>query len=78
MGRLPHELFRGVSAGGLVMNQKGKMLDSEERTLGSTSKGKVEVGEKLKEAAVREVEEETGISSLKLLKTWKPLTILTR
>lgn len=58
--------FEVVSAGGLVMNQKGKMLWILRNGHWDLPKGKVEVGEKLKEAAVREVEEETGISSLKI------------
>jgi len=58
--------FEVVSAGGLVMNQKGKMLWILRNGHWDLPKGKVEIGEKLKEAAIREVEEETGISNLKI------------
>lgn len=58
--------FEVVSAGGLVLNQKGKMLWILRNGHWDLPKGKVELNEKLEEAAVREVEEETGISNLRI------------
>jgi 8-oxo-dGTP pyrophosphatase MutT (NUDIX family) len=54
------------AAGGLVINKKNKMLFIYRNGKWDLPKGKIEAGEKEKKAAVREVEEECGISSPKI------------
>lgn len=54
------------AAGGLVRNKKGQYLMIFRRGFWDLPKGKIEKGEKKQEAALREVEEETGITNLKL------------
>jgi ADP-ribose pyrophosphatase YjhB (NUDIX family) len=54
------------AAGGLVINENGKGLFIFKRGKWDLPKGKLESGESLKEAAVREVEEETSVSNLKI------------
>ena len=68
-------LFKIIkAAGGLVINEKGEGLFIFRRGHWDLPKGKVDAGESIKHAAVREVEEETGVKELKrqkrLLKTW--------
>ena len=58
--------FEIVSAGGVVENQRGNILWILRNGHWDLPKGKVEMGEKLKEAALREVEEETGISNIEI------------
>jgi len=62
------------AAGGIVKNEEGEYLFIYRNDKWDLPKGKIEKGEKVKEAAVREVEEECGIqvSSLgrKLCKTY--------
>jgi 8-oxo-dGTP pyrophosphatase MutT (NUDIX family) len=62
------------AAGGLVENDKGELLFIYRLDKWDLPKGKVEVGENLDEAAVREVEEECSITNLdlkeKMLSTW--------
>lgn len=53
-----------VAAGGLVTNENGKYLVIYRRGFWDLPKGKLESGETSEEAALREVEEETGIHSL--------------
>ncbi|MEJ8597431.1 NUDIX domain-containing protein [Riemerella anatipestifer] len=55
------------AAGGLVANKEGKILFIHRLGKWDLPKGKLEKGEGVKEAAVREVEEETGITDLELL-----------
>ena len=57
--------FEVVSAGGVVVNQRGNVLWILRNGHWDLPKGKVEIGEKLEEAAVREVIEETGIESIR-------------
>lgn len=52
------------AAGGLVYNQKGEILLIHRRGFWDLPKGKLEKGESLEDAAVREVEEETGIRNI--------------
>ena len=52
------------AAGGLVQNDKGEFLLIFRRNRWDLPKGKVEKGEDLEVAALREVEEETGVSEL--------------
>ena len=56
------------AAGGLVKNSKGEYLFIFRNGKWDLPKGKIEKGEGIKVAAVREVEEECGISKLKILK----------
>ncbi len=55
------------AAGGLVANKEDKILFIHRLGKWDLPKGKLEKGEGVKEAAVREVEEETGITDLELL-----------
>ena len=56
------------AAGGLVFNKEKELLAIFRRGHWDLPKGKIEKGETLKEAAVREVQEETGIQNIKLKK----------
>lgn len=56
------------AAGGLVKNQKEEWLFIFRNGKWDLPKGKIEKGEGIKEAAIREVEEECGISGLKITK----------
>ena len=49
-----------VAAGGIVKNNAGKVLTIFRRGFWDLPKGKVEAGEKIEDAALREVKEETG------------------
>lgn len=70
------ELFRKnmsviPAAGGLVLNQRKEVLFIFRNGVWDLPKGWIEKGETTEIAAIREVEEECGISNLKLV---KPLT----
>lgn len=54
------------AAGGLVENDNGEVLFIYRFDTWDLPKGKIEKGEKKKEAAIREVEEECGISGLEI------------
>jgi 8-oxo-dGTP pyrophosphatase MutT (NUDIX family) len=54
------------AAGGLVQNNKGKMLFIFRKGKWDLPKGKVDKGETLENGALREVEEETGVNKLQL------------
>lgn len=56
------------AAGGLVLNQKEEVLFIFRNGVWDLPKGKIERGETIKTAAIREVEEECGIFNLKLIK----------
>ncbi len=56
------------AAGGLVKNKTGDVLFIYRFDTWDLPKGKIEKGEKKKEAAIREVEEECGISRLRIEK----------
>jgi ADP-ribose pyrophosphatase YjhB (NUDIX family) len=56
------------AAGGLVKNLEGDILFIFRFEKWDLPKGKIEKGEKKKEAAIREVEEECGISGLEILR----------
>jgi len=56
------------AAGGLVFNNKHQVLIIKRNEKWDLPKGKVEKNEEIKTAAVREVEEECGISNLKIIK----------
>lgn len=53
------------AAGGIVMNELGEILVIFRRGSWDIAKGKVDPGETIKDAAVREVMEETGIKDIK-------------
>lgn len=55
------------AAGGIVKNEKEQLLLIYRLGLWDLPKGKIEIGEEKKEAAIREVEEECGITDLKIL-----------
>ncbi len=67
------------AAGGLVFNENNELLVIKRNGKWDLPKGKIEEHEKKKHAAVREVEEECGISNpiirTKLLKTFHTYTI---
>ncbi len=54
------------AAGGLVFNPEGEALFIFRRGSWDLPKGKIDPGETIKEAAVREVQEETGIQEISL------------
>ena len=56
------------AAGGLVENENGEFLFIKRLGRWDLPKGKIEVGESTKEAAVREVEEECGVNELRIVK----------
>ena len=56
------------AAGGVVRDEKKSILMIYRRGHWDLPKGKLDKGEKKKEAAVREVEEETGVKGIKLKK----------
>jgi 8-oxo-dGTP pyrophosphatase MutT (NUDIX family) len=62
------------ASGGLVENENGEWLLIYRRGKWDLPKGKLEKGEKLDECAVREVEEETGLKKVQLVRplcvTW--------
>jgi ADP-ribose pyrophosphatase YjhB (NUDIX family) len=59
-----------ISAGGVVVNPRGQIaLTFQDGVVWSLPKGRLEQGEDGLSAAKREIEEETGISQLELLKT---------
>jgi 8-oxo-dGTP pyrophosphatase MutT (NUDIX family) len=56
------------AAGGLVENEKAEVLFIFRRGKWDLPKGKVDPGESLEECAIREVEEETGVTQLRLIR----------
>jgi len=57
-----------AAAGGLVQNEKKEYLLIFRKGKWDLPKGKLDKGEKLEDCAVREVEEETGLKEVKLIK----------
>lgn len=55
-----------VAAGGLVKNKKGKVLFIFREGKWDLPKGKLDKGESMEAAAIREVEEETGVNGLRV------------
>lgn len=60
------------AAGGAVRNPEGKLLMIYRRDKWDLPKGKIDKGETPEKAALREVEEECGISGLKITRTLSP------
>jgi len=56
------------AAGGKVFNAQNEILFIFRNNKWDLPKGKIEKGEEIKEAAIREVEEETGVKQLKIIK----------
>lgn len=62
-----HSLFKKIqAAGGIVHNSVGQLLVIYRRGSWDLPKGKIDPGESIEAAAIREVQEETGIQSLQL------------
>lgn len=62
-------LYKNIdAAGGIVKNDKDEILFIKRLGKWDLPKGKAEKGEKIEETAVREVEEETSINKLKVIK----------
>lgn len=62
-------LFTTIEAsGGIVVNEFDEILFIFRRGFWDLPKGKIEIGETRRQAAIREVEEETGIKDLTLIK----------
>ena len=55
-----------VAAGGLVKNKKGKVLFIFREGKWDLPKGKLDKGESIEAAAIREVEEETGVQNIQV------------
>ena len=60
------------AAGGMVRNPEGKLLFIKRLGFWDLPKGKIEENESPEEAAIREVEEETGVSGLQIIRSLKP------
>lgn len=60
-----------VSAGGIVWNKQQELLMIFRRGKWDLPKGKVELGETLETAAIREVEEESGVGKLRILEKFE-------
>ncbi len=70
---LKHHLKYIKAAGGLVKNEKKQFLFIHRLGYWDLPKGKIEAGEKIQNAAIREVEEETGVK-ISLVKKELPST----
>lgn len=55
-----------IAAGGLVQNHEGAFLLIYRRGFWDLPKGKLDPGESIPECAVREVQEETGLQTIKI------------
>ncbi len=60
------------AAGGVVLNEKNEALFIFRRGFWDLPKGKIEEGETIEEAAVREVREEVGLKNVEII---RPLTV---
>ncbi len=68
-----HELFEVVHSAGGIVEAEGKLLFIKRKGRWDLPKGKVEAGEDYPTAAVREIQEETGVTATvmaHLLDTW--------
>ncbi len=75
LGQLMEDLLSLVTVlpagGGIIRNDEGKLLMIFRRGLWDLPKGKLEIGETIKQAAIRECQEETGLIELALIKKFK-------
>ena len=71
MNLLQKETVPIPAAGGIVCNDKKQLLFIKRMGKWDLPKGKIEKGESIEEAAVREVEEECGISEVKIIRELK-------
>jgi ADP-ribose pyrophosphatase YjhB (NUDIX family) len=60
------------AAGGVVLNPKNEILSIKRLGKWDLPKGKVEIGENIKEAAIREVQEECGVNDIEILNELSP------
>ena len=60
------------AAGGIVRNEQGDILFIYRLNKWDLPKGKIEDNEKIKDAAIREVKEETGLTNIKILDELSP------
>ncbi len=60
------------AAGGVVKNNNKEILFIYRNEIWDLPKGKLEANEEINEAAIREVEEETGVRNLSILKPLEP------
>lgn len=68
MRKLKTKMPVNRAAGGLVYNKKGEVLFIFRNGKWDLPKGGIEKGEKNKAAAIREVEEETGVTGLEIVR----------
>lgn len=66
MAKLKEKIPVSKAGGGLVYNKKGEVLFIFRNGKWDLPKGGIEKGESIEETAIREVEEETGVSGLKI------------
>ncbi len=59
------EKIKIIAGGGLVLNDTGELLMIYRRGKWDLPKGKLDEGETIEDCAVREVEEETGVTGIK-------------
>lgn len=55
-----------IAAGGLILNEKKELLMIFRRNKWDLPKGKLDEGESIKHCAIREVQEETGLTNISL------------
>lgn len=75
-----HNLFQNLltetklikAGGGMVINPDNQLLMIKRNNMWDLPKGKTEKGETIRQTALREVEEECGISGLKIIKRLSP------
>lgn len=60
-----------IAGGGMVYNQDGKILFIYRNDKWDLPKGKIEKGESVEAGAIREVQEETGVKDLSIIKPLK-------
>jgi ADP-ribose pyrophosphatase YjhB (NUDIX family) len=63
-GQFAKHFMHIVAAGGMVLNKKANLLMIYRRGYWDLPKGKLDEGENIEDAALREVKEETGLSDL--------------
>ena len=61
-------MINTYSAGGIILNEQGLILLLSEDGFWGFPKGRIEIGETAIQAAIREIEEETGETDLQLIR----------